>query len=332
MSEPGALLTLAAARVLAHMPLRALHAIGAAGGWITYLIRRKFRRRLLRNLSQANLTSDQREFSRLKRAAIGEQGKAALELPMMWLRSSPALLKLVREVEGMEHVETARATGRGIIFVTPHLGNFEMAGRYVSSLMPVVFLYRPPRSRLLEPMMNAGRGRDDAQMAPANTRGVRMMFKALKQGGAVGILPDQAPGAGEGVWADFFGRPAYTMTLVARLQQATGATVLPFYAERLPYSKGYKLFYDNPIYLQGYTPAEGALCLNQSIASLVRRRPEQYLWSYNRYKIPPGVAAPAAATAANDARSEAPARTVQESDVPPGVAAFPVDGVPVRPQ
>jgi KDO2-lipid IV(A) lauroyltransferase len=331
VSEPGAFLAVAAARALAHLPLRVLHILGAAGGWLTYVLRSKYRKRLLRNLRQAGLAANEREFKRLRRDAIAEQGKAALELPMMWLRSSPVLLRFVRSVEGMEHVEAARATGRGIIFITPHLGNFEMAGRYASSIMPVVFLYRPPRARLLEPLMNAGRARDDAQMAPANTRGVRMMFKALKAGGAVGILPDQAPGAGEGVWADFFGRPAYTMTLVARLQQSTGATVLPFYAERLPYSKGYMIFFGDPIYLQGYTPAEGALCLNQSVERLVRRCPQQYLWSYNRYKIPPGVAAPSTSTAHESvATRRGGAQTLGAPVV--GTAAFPVESVPARTQ
>lgn len=317
---------LAAARALAHLPLTILHALGSVAGWITYLGRRKYRRRMLRNLNQANLVQDTAQFTRLKRRAIAEQGKAALELPMMWLRPSHALLRLVRGVQGIEHYQAARATGRGIIFVTPHLGNFEMAGRYVSSLMPVVFLYRPPRARLLEPLMNAGRGRDDAQMAPANTRGVRMMFKTLKQGGAVGILPDQAPGAGEGVWADFFGRPAYTMTLVARLQQSTGATVIPFYAERMPYAEGYKLFFGHPVYLQGYTPTEGAYCLNLAVEDLVRRCPQQYLWSYNRYKIPPDVAPPGISAGTSE-----PASGREHGGESVGGAGYSAS-VPARPQ
>ena len=81
--------------------------------------------------------------------------------------------------------------------------------------------------------MLAGRQRWRAVLAPATMRGVRMLYRALQRGGQVGLLPDQAPGAGEGAWADFFGRPAYTMTLVTRLQQATGAAVVMGYAERL---------------------------------------------------------------------------------------------------
>jgi Kdo2-lipid IVA lauroyltransferase/acyltransferase len=333
VSELGAFLAVAAARAVAHLPLRLLHAIGTAAGWITYLARGKYRRRLRRNLRQANLAQGAAEFARLKRQVIAEQGKAALELPMMWLRSSVDLLRLVRSVEGMEHVEAARAAGRGIIFITPHLGNFEMAGRYVSSIMPVVFLYRPPRARALEPLMNAGRGRDDASMAPANTRGVRMMFKALKRGGAVGILPDQAPAAGEGVWADFFGRPAYTMTLVARLQQSTGAYVIPFYAERLSYAHGYKMVFSSPLYLQGYTPVEGALCLNLGVESMVRRCARQYLWSYNRYKIPrDGAPPPHASAAPNAEEQEELARLWVAGEQASAQSAYAVEGVPARPQ
>jgi Kdo2-lipid IVA lauroyltransferase/acyltransferase len=312
VSELAANALRAAAQVLARMPLRWVQILGSAAGWLTYLLRGKYAKRIESNLRQAGLAESDAAFAVLKQSAIAQLGQTALELPMMWLRSSGDLMRHVRGVEGMEHVQRARENGHGIIFITPHLGNFEMAGRYIASLMPVTFLYRPPRKAWLEPLMNAGRARDNAQMAPANTQGVRMMFKALKSSRAIGILPDQAPGAGEGVWADFFGRPAYTMTLIARMQQSTGANVIPFFAERLPYGNGYKLVFSHAIYLQGYTPNEAALCMNQAIENLIRRCPRQYLWSYNRYKIPRDVAPPPGAHASPSPR------------VPPHSSALPI--------
>ncbi|WP_265583916.1 LpxL/LpxP family acyltransferase [Chitinimonas koreensis] len=145
---------------------------------------------------------------------------------------------LVRRCEGWQHVEAALAAHKPIIFVTPHLGGFDVAGRYVSSRLPypLTAMYRPPKLGWLEPLMQAGRVRDNGRTAPATAAGVRVLMKALKGGEATVILPDQAPGAGEGVWADFFGRPAYTMTLLPRLAAATGAVVLFFFAERLPWA------------------------------------------------------------------------------------------------
>jgi KDO2-lipid IV(A) lauroyltransferase len=139
----------------------------------------------------------------------------------------------------------------------------------------------------LEPLMMTGRARWQARLAPANLRGVRMLFKALKSREAVGLLPDQTPGVGEGVWTSFFGRPAYTMTLASRLQKSTGAAVILVYAERLAEGRGYR------IHLQRMPATNlNEAALNRAVEGLIRRCPSQYLWGYNRFKVPAGVAAP----------------------------------------
>ena len=129
--------------------------------------------------------------------------------------------------------------GRAVIFAAPHLGCFEMAGRFVANRMPILALYSPPKSAWLRPLMQHGRNRGGGDTAPATAGGVRSLLKRLKQGGAVMILPDQVPGQGEGEWADFFGRPAYTMTLLPRLAKAADAAVFYVFAERLPLAAGY---------------------------------------------------------------------------------------------
>ena len=184
-------------------------------------------------------------------------------------------------------VEEAQRGGHGIIFLTPHLGCFEVAALYIAQRIPITVLYRPPRQRWLEPLMVRGRNRGQARVGPASLKGVRLLYKALQRGEAVGLLPDQAPQMGEGSWADFFGKPAYTMTLVRRLQKQTGAAVIFTFAERLPHGKGYLLQFDR-------YPGAGIdeRELNRSVEHLIRRRPTQYLWSYNRYKVPKGVTPP----------------------------------------
>jgi KDO2-lipid IV(A) lauroyltransferase len=157
-------------------------------------------------------------------------------------------------------------------------------------------LYRRPKQDWLAPLIEEGRGAN-LKLAPADLSGVRRLLKALKNGEAVGMLPDQVPGKGEGAWVPFFGRPAYTMTLAARLAE-TGATVLLAYAERLHYGAGYhlKLF---PL----SAPLAGDLDqrttqLNREIEALIRLCPQQYLWGYNRYKEPRGAGPPEGKAAA----------------------------------
>jgi KDO2-lipid IV(A) lauroyltransferase len=158
--------------------------------------------------------------------------------------------------------------------------------------MPITVMYRSPKIRALEAVMRVGRSRGPAMTSvPADMAGVRAMLKALRRGEAIGVLPDQVPGVGEGEWVSFFGRPAYTMTLLARISEKTGAPVLLCFGERLPKGRGYR-FSAEP--LPAAQRSESPLrVLNRAIEQMIRRRPEQYLWGYNRYKVPAGVQPPA---------------------------------------
>jgi KDO2-lipid IV(A) lauroyltransferase len=268
-------------RLLARLPLRLLHAIGSAGGWLVYLSSARYRTRL-----RANLAAAIPDSNAILPIAVAEAGKAAFETPAIWFRSPSATAALVTRVEGWDLVEAAIARGKGILFLTPHLGCFEITAQYYALTRPITVLYRPPRKQILEPLMVAGRTRPNLTPAPANAKGLRLLLKALKRGEAVGMLPDQAPRAGEGAWADFFGRPAYTMTLAARLVRATGAPVILAYAERLPRGRGFILWLEEGPKLEASVPFENAM--NRALEKLIRRCPAQYLWGYDRYKIAKG--------------------------------------------
>ncbi|MBI3044650.1 MAG: lysophospholipid acyltransferase family protein [Betaproteobacteria bacterium] len=274
-------------RLLARLPLSWLHGAGAALGWLVYWSSPAYAARLRENLQASGVCSGAAQCAAMLSAAIAETGKGATELIAVWFGRDEEVARLVVECERWNIVEAARARGDGIIFLTPHLGCFEVSALYAAQRMPLTVLYRPPKKRWIEPLMVAGRSRWQAAVAPANLRGVRMLYKALARGEAVGLLPDQAPGMGEGVWADFFGRPAYTMTLVRRLQQASGAAVIMAFAERLPAGRGYRL------HLEALAANQlDEATLNRALEAQVRRCPEQYLWSYNRYKIPDGAKPP----------------------------------------
>lgn len=274
-------------RLLARMPLAWLHRLGAALGWAAYWASPTYAGRLRENLFASGVGSEEAHRTTMLKEAIAETGKGAAEILAVWFGPDDAVARMVVDVEGWKVVDAARARGKGIIFLTPHLGCFEMAGVYIGARVPMTVLYRPPRKRWLEPYMNAGRSRVGSQLAPATLRGVRMLYRALSRGEAVGVLPDQAPGEGEGVWADFFGRPAYTMTLLRRLQQASGATMIMTIAERLPHGRGYRL-HVRALPPEGFDEA----ALNRAVEEEVRRFPAQYLWGYNRYKVPAGAEPP----------------------------------------
>ncbi len=269
------------------MPLAWLHRLGAALGWLVYWASPTYANRLRENLFASGIGADEKERATLLREAIAETGKGAAELLAVWFGPYESVARMVVESEGWEAVEAARRRGKGIIILTPHLGCFEMVGLYVGERLPMTVLYRPPRKRWLEPYMNAGRSRVRSQLAPATLRGVRMLYRALSRGEAVGLLPDQAPGEGEGVWADFFGRPAYTMTLLRRLQAASGAALIMTIARRLPHGRGYRL-HARALPTEAFDEA----ALNRAVEEEVRRCPAQYLWAYNRYKVPAGAEPP----------------------------------------
>lgn len=261
-------------RLLSRLPLPVLHTLGALLGWLIYALSPTYRRHLRENIAQAGCEA-------ARGAAIAAAGKTLTELPKLWLRPQDEVVGRVVKVTGWEWVEQAWQAGRGILFLTPHLGCFEITAQYYASFRPITVLYRRPKQDWLAPVIEQGRGAN-LRLAPADLGGVRKLSRALKSGEAVGILPDQAPGVGEGQWAPFFGKPAYTMTLAARLAKS-GAVAILAYAERLPDGAGYHLHLLAPAG-DVTTPAG----INREIEHLVRLCPEQYLWGYNRYKMPAG--------------------------------------------
>jgi KDO2-lipid IV(A) lauroyltransferase len=278
-------MALALMRLAARAPLRILHASGVALGWLAYCSK-AYRRDLRRNLELAGYGND----PRLRRAAIGEAGKMAVEVPKILLGPRAQALALVREFNGREHIEQARAAGKGIVYLTPHFGCFELAGQVLNEIGPLTALYRPPKMAWLGALLEQRRARADAHLAPADLKGVRVLIAALRRGESIIMLPDQVPGRGEGVWTEFFGKPAYTMTLAARLAERKDSACMIVTCERLPRAKGFVL-HVRP--LPSALPGESAArCINRALEEAIRARPEQYLWGYNRYKRPAGAPHP----------------------------------------
>ena len=263
-------------RLLAVLPLPVLHALGTAMGWLAFVLSPTDRRRFLENAAQAGYG-----FGSVRRA-VGEAGKLVGEAPRLWFGAP-----VHTEWEGAELIDAALREGRGLIFLTPHLGCFEATAQgYAQRYGPITVLFRPARQPWLRELIATARNRPNLATAPTTLSGVRQMLKALRAGQAIGLLPDQVPPQGLGVWAPFFGRDAYTMTLPARLAQQSGACLLLAWGERLAWGKGYRICLRAWEGELAPDPREAATQTNARMEQLVRECPQQYLWGYARYKQP----------------------------------------------
>jgi Kdo2-lipid IVA lauroyltransferase/acyltransferase len=293
-------------RCLSVLPLWLLHAVGAALGWVSYLASGVYRARFVANARQAGFAPHQ------VRAAVGHAGRMVAELPRLWMGAAPRF-----EWQGAGLVDAHYAAGKGVLFLTPHLGCFEvtaqgLAQRYSAQYGDLTVLYRPARKAWMVQLIESSRNRPGLVAVPTTLAGVKSMIKALKAGRAVGLLPDQVPPEGLGIWSPFFGRDAYTMTLSARLAQQTGAAVVLTWGERLPWGRGYRLHFSA---LGEALSADLALAvaqINTAMEGLIKQCPSQYLWGYARYKTPAAALPPAQPAAQSPVQPGGPA-TVKDS-------------------
>jgi KDO2-lipid IV(A) lauroyltransferase len=271
-------------RFLSIFPLPVLHFIGVILGYLVYALSPTYRKRMRSNMALAS-------YEPLLGIALREAGKNIMELPLIWLAKPERLAAKVR-LENWEIAQAAIDAKKGVIFLTPHLGCFEVTGQSIVLRTKMTVLYRQPKKDVLKPLLEDARASSGMMLAPANLSGVRALVKALKRGEAIGLLPDQVPQEGEGVWADFFGKPAYTMTLSAKLAAMTGAPIILTYAERLPFGRGFvQRFVPFTESLDG-DAAQQARAINQAMEKIIANVPSQYFWSYHRYKKPDGVSGP----------------------------------------
>lgn len=276
-------------RLLSLLPLPVLHGLGIALGWAIYLAPGRHRPRLKNNLRQSGLLAS---HPKLLRQVIAETGKGIMELAPIWLRSQEKVIRLVRGTQGWTLFEGALQSGKGVVVVAPHIGCWEVIGHYIAARQPFTIMYRPARQEQLDQLMRKGRERGHARLVPTDLSGVKALLGALKRGETIGVLPDQVATQGDGVWAPFFGRWAYTPTMTVRLIQSTGAIPLMAYAERLSWGRGYRIHFESLAAPLPEDRSEAAAALNREVERVVRKLPAQYMWGYNRYKKPGGAEPP----------------------------------------
>jgi Kdo2-lipid IVA lauroyltransferase/acyltransferase len=274
-------------KLLSRLPLSVVQALGGLLGRLVYAVSGSYAQRLRENMALARL-----DVARLASAAAAEAGRQSLETAWVWLRPRSDLARKISWADEPV-LRAALDDGRAVIILTPHLGCFEAiaqgyALRPEASARPMTALYRRPRKDVLLPLVEDARAKDGLLLAPADMRGVRMLMRAIKLKQVLGILPDQVPSQGDGVWSPFFGKPAYTMVLPAKLALSGNAIVLVLGAERLPKGAGFRIHVERLADQLTGAPDHDVAAINRAIEKMVLRFPTQYLWGYNRYKRPAG--------------------------------------------
>jgi Kdo2-lipid IVA lauroyltransferase/acyltransferase len=271
---------------LGSLPLAVLHGLGALLGVLLWLVPNKLQALARRHIAMAFPDLDDAARGRILRESLRHMGMAVLEAPALWFGPRRRLLRWFDPAASARMREIAAG---GALILTPHVGSWELAGLFVSSQARVTSLYKPQKG-VFDALIKEGRERLGARLVPSTIHGVKALMEALKRGETIGVLPDQDPPWGSGVFAPLFGVPAHTTELVSKLAARTRLPVWFVLAERLP-ARGYRFHFVAlpPDVADVSDGAKGAAALNRGIEQVLRLLPGQYWWSYKRYRRrPPG--------------------------------------------
>lgn len=288
LEDMRAILIRSLLQLCAALPLPVVHVLARGVGTVMSILPTRMTTTTRRNLQRCFPELNPDQLRRLTRESLQHTAMTALEMGKAWLWPMDRTLALVRAVEGDDIFQAARHGHQGTIVLAPHLGNWEVFGYHITEQATTTFLYQPPRDRSMDALLKLARGKGRAKLAATNRQGVAELLKALKNGEMVGILPDQQPPPESGRYAPFFGIPALTMTLVAKLVERTQCRVIAGFAKRLPHGQGFEVVFldaDPAVYAAELDDA--LMGLNRTVEACVRLAPAQYQWEYKRYKRQP---------------------------------------------
>ena len=276
-------------RWLSRLPPGWLDALARPLGWLLSLAGRR-RRVTLRNIAACYPQLSSLERKRLMKSSCYEFSRTVLETAWIWSWPLDKLMARIESATGLDHLEAARDSGRGIIFAAPHLGAWEIDGLYLQTVSDMAILFKSPKDPSYEPLLIEKRAKGGAKVLPVIGQGIRQAIRHVRAGGAVGILPDQQPTEGDGVFAPFFGVPTWTGTFLPKLARRTGAVVLFSFCERLPGAARYKVHFlpaEEAIY--SADEVESVCAMNRGVEACIEINRPQWLWAYKRFRIrPPG--------------------------------------------
>jgi len=263
------------------LPLRANHSFGAFLGKLLFIFSSDAKNASKQNLKICFPNLNEADLQNLSKKVLIESGKNLTESGLIWNQSFKENSNLIRNIYGEKYLDSSEKT----ILLVPHIGCWEITGRVIADKRKITFMYRPLRSSKQNDYLLARRNQGNLTMASADSSGILKIQRALNKGELIGILPDQDPGEEGGIMAPFFDKDVNTMTLLARLAKKHNAQVLMFWANRLDNGRGYDLNFEPvDLSINGDDLESYVKVMNKSIESLVRKTPEQYMWSYRRFK------------------------------------------------
>ncbi len=271
------------------LPIVILWKFGVLLGWVLYCLPTESRRVTRINIGLCFPKLSRQAQRQLLKKSLIEDGRLLFETLSIWSQPRSKLLDRVIEVVGEENLTEALAKKQGVLLALPHLGAWELAALYCAQFPGLVGLYKPGRIAILDEKIKSVRQRAGLRLFATDQRGVTGLFKALKAGSPVIILPDQVPPKGTGELVDFFNEPAYCTKLYSRLAHVSGAPTLLLAVRRDVAARGFRIEI-RPISKSIYSDdlTDSIACLNQSLEAVIHPTPEQYLWSYKRFASRPG--------------------------------------------
>jgi KDO2-lipid IV(A) lauroyltransferase len=269
-------------KTLGLLPLSVLQVMGAALGMLGSVLPGSYKERAFENLRIAYPDAT----PAMDRAAMIQLLQMFLELPYLWAPRNAKKLKNIVQCDRWELIDTALNQGHGIILISPHVGAFELLCTFYTQRHKAAVIFKEPRMRWFKTLIEWIRNTPSLKLVPATQMGVKSLVKTLLKGDTVGFLPDQVPASGDGVYAPFFGKDAYTMTLVQRMQSIRNSPIFAVGVERLPKGKGYYFHIEPMKEMLSNVPELAATQMNIALEEIIRKMPTQYLWGYDRYKTP----------------------------------------------
>lgn len=245
-----------------------------------YLLDAKFRERTVKHISQSHIVSGKIATKNLIISNAMHIGMALMESFSIWFASNARIKRLVVRTKNWGLIEKLKQKNKGVIFLTPHIGSFEITAQYYGLFSPIKVMYKPTGRKWINQLIYQGRNKNFVTPVNIELGGMKQILKALKNGEAVGILPDQVPPEGHGEWSSFFNQKVYTMTLVQKLHTLTKAPIIFAMGRRLKIGTGFE------IELFEFKGSVTAKKIDECIETIVKTSPEQYLWNYRRYKLP----------------------------------------------
>jgi len=285
----GALLV-GALRLFALLPWRAVQTVGSAIGWVMWKTPNRSRDVVRINLSKCFPDMDPAERERLVGQSLKDIGKSLTESACAWIWPAQRSIDLVREVEGLDILKDALASGKGVVGITSHLGNWEVLNHfYCSQCKPIIF-YRPPKLKAVDELLQKQRVQLGNKVAASTKEGILSVIKEVRKGGAVGIPADPEPSESAGIFVPFFATQALTSKFVPNMLAGGKAVGVFLHALRLPDGSGYKVILEAaPEAMYSTDTAESCAAMSQVVERYVRAYPSQYMWSMKRFKKrPPG--------------------------------------------